>query len=126
MRLPPFFVKITVVYRPSREKLFAQSVFGSFSTVSGYTSGNLAAERRQLSFADNANVMLKLDGREDLHAIADEHGLVMTWPEDAAAGEDVKFALDNRTKRRGFIIRRDDEANGLRLIYQGGTALILR
>ena len=99
---------------------------GSFSTASGYTSGNLAAERRQLSFAENANVTLNFDGREDLHEIADEHGLVMTWPEDAAAGEDVKFALDDRTKRRGFIIRRDDEANGIRLIYQGGTALILR
>ena len=98
----------------------------AFSTVSGYTSSNLAAARKYISFAESANVAVNLAGREDLYPLAHEHGLVMTWPADHAPAADVKFEPDEATKRRGFKLRRDDEAHGLRLFYFGGTSVIIR
>ena len=50
----------------------------------------------------------------------------MTWPADHAPAADVKFEPDEATKRRGFKLRRDDEANGLRLFYFGGTSVLIR
>ncbi len=95
---------------------------GAFSTLSTFTTGSTS-----LKFASGATVKVKLSGRTDFDDLkARDAPCFMTWPEDLAPAADVKFELDDDLKRRGFRVRRDDEAHGLRLVYHGGTTIFVR
>lgn len=74
----------------------------------------------------NANVTVNLAGRADLSALARERGLVMSWPEGLGPAASVTFQVDAETRREGFKVVRDDEANGLRFRRSGGFMMIVR
>jgi len=95
---------------------------GAFSTLSTFTTGSTS-----LKFASGATVKVKLSGRTDFDDLrARDAPCFMTWPEDLAPAADVKFELDDDLKRRGFRVRRDDDAHGLNLVYHGGTTIFVR
>ena len=95
---------------------------GAFSTLSTFTTGSTS-----LKFASGATVKVKLSGRTDFDDLkARDAPCFMTWPEDLAPAADVEFEPDDDLRRRGFRVRRDDEAHGLRLVYHGGTTIFAR
>ena len=94
---------------------------GAFSTLSSFTQGST-----NLQFAANANVTVNLAGRDDLREIAKDKGFVMTWPEGLGPATDVRFNVDGNTRQEHFNVIRDDENNGLRLVYMPGFTLIVR
>ena len=75
-----------------------------------------------VSFADDAEIMVDLSGRTDLHDILDSASqCVVTWPSEPSG---VTFRLDARSAAMGFRIY--PVAEGLRLEYHGGTMLFFR
>jgi hypothetical protein len=94
---------------------------GAFSTLSSFTQGST-----NLQFAANANVTVNLAGRDDLREITKDKGFVMTWPEGLGPATDVRFNVDGNTRQKHFKVIRDDENNGLRLVYMPGFTLLIR
>ncbi|MBP5227007.1 MAG: hypothetical protein J6336_06450, partial [Kiritimatiellae bacterium] len=77
----------------------------------------------ELAFAENAAVTLDVHDRADLFELArSEDPYIVKWATEPDAS--VSFALDNATAKRGFIVKRD--ATGAKLIFVGGTTIIIR
>ncbi|MBO7655928.1 MAG: hypothetical protein J6U40_13490, partial [Kiritimatiellae bacterium] len=76
-----------------------------------------------LAAAENAVVTLNLAGREGLIDLAQsEEPYVLRWSEEPESLSDI--VLDEQTAGRHFSLKRDE--NGLRLIYVGGTVIMVR
>ena len=94
----------------------------AWPVTSEFTSGS-----RTVTFAENANITVKLEGRTDLKTVAkSETPYVATWTAQTAPPASVKFVTDPATLRSGYKIRRDDEAHALRLVRSGGLVIIVR
>ena len=72
--------------------------------------------------AENARVMVRLGDRKDVVALArSDDPYVVKW---TAEPVNTVFAADPAAARRGFRVVREE--TGLRLVYQGGSVLLLR
>ncbi len=84
---------------------------------------NHQSKVHSVAFAGSARITVNLSGRTDLMAIAkSESPYVAKWGLEQP--EDVTFVLDQDTAALTFAIASDEI--GLRLIYSGGTVIILR
>ncbi|MBQ9431648.1 MAG: hypothetical protein IJU44_08875 [Kiritimatiellae bacterium] len=82
----------------------------------------LPEETYTLSAAEGALVTLNLAGREGLIELAQSNNpYILTW---SAAPQGFNVELDQQTQDRHFLLKSDD--TGLRLIYVGGTVILLR
>ena len=80
-----------------------------------------------MTFVENANITVKLEGRTDLKTVAkSETPYVATWTEQTAPPASVKFVVDLDTRRKGYKVRRDDTVHALRLIKSGGLVIIVK
>ena len=94
----------------------------AWPVTSEFTSGS-----RTVTFAENANITVKLEGRTDLKTVAkSETPYVATWTEQTAPPASVKFVVDLDTRRKGYKVRRDDTVHALRLIKSGGLVIIVK
>ena len=94
----------------------------AWPVTSAFTGGS-----KTVTFAENANITVKLEGRTDLKTVAkSETPYVATWTEQTAPPASVKFVVDLDTRRKGYKVRRDDTVHALRLIKSGGLVIIVK
>ena len=94
----------------------------AWPVTSAFTGGS-----KTVTFAENANITVKLEGRTDLKTVAtSETPYVATWTEQTAPPASVKFVIDPATRRKGYKVRRDDTVHALRLIKSGGLVIIVK
>ena len=90
-----------------------------------------------VTFADDATITVKLYGRSDLYRlIRSDNPFVVTWNEEPANLEGLKFVTDAKSKKMGLRLVPDTKMvpgaegqvvqKGLRLVYLGGSALFFR
>ncbi len=106
---------------------------GTFNTTSAVTKG----ATRVVTFADDATITLNLDGRTDLFDIArSDLPFVVTWDAEPENLSTLKFLTDSASKKAGFRIAPASETvtegdastttYGIKIVYVGGSVLILR